>query len=201
MVLRPDEFTDAARQVLHESQQIVQRYLHSQWDAEHVLMALLEQQQGVPADVLAEIGADIPELRQRLHAILEQAPKSSQPSNQIYQTPRVGRLLHSAKAEAERLQDDYISAEHLLIALTQDAQDAAARLLAEHGITQEAVYQALQKVRGGHRVTDPQAESRYRSLDRFTIDLTQLARDGKLDPYRRARQRSRPRDADAHSPH
>ena len=59
MVLRPDEFTDAARQVLHESQQIVQRYLHSQWDAEHVLMALLEQQQGVPADVLAEIGADI----------------------------------------------------------------------------------------------------------------------------------------------
>ena len=182
MVLRPDEFTDAARQVLHESQQIVQRYLHSQWDAEHVLMALLEQQQGVPADVLAEIGADIPELRQRLHAILEQAPKSSQPSNQIYQTPRVGRLLYSAKAEAERLQDDYISAEHLLIALTQDAQDAAARLLAEHGITQEAVYQALQKVRGGHRVTDPQAESRYRSLDRFTIDLTQLARDGKLDP-------------------
>ena len=122
MVLRPDEFTDAARQVLHESQQIVQRYLHSQWDAEHVLMALLEQQQGVPADVLAEIGADIPELRQRLHAILEQAPKSSHPSNQIYQTPRVGRLLYSAKAEAERLQDDYISAEHLLIALTQDAQ-------------------------------------------------------------------------------
>ena len=182
MVLRPDEFTDAARQVLHESQQIVQRYLHSQWDAEHVLMALLEQQQGAPADVLAEIGADIPELRQRLHALLEQAPKSSQPSNQIYQTPRVGRLLYSAKAEAERLQDDYISAEHLLIALTQDAQDAAARLLAEHGITQEAVYQALQKVRGGHRVTDPQAESRYRSLDRFTIDLTQLARDGKLDP-------------------
>ena len=182
MVLRPDEFTDAARQVLHESQQIVQRYLHSQWDAEHVLMALLEQQQGVPADVLAEIGADIPQLRQRLHAILEQAPKSSQPSNQIYQTPRVGRLLYSAKAEAERLQDDYISAEHLLIALTQDAQDAAARLLSEYGIMQEAVYQALQKVRGGHRVTDPQAESRYRSLDRFTIDLTQLARDGKLDP-------------------
>ena len=182
MVLRPDEFTDAARQVLHESQQIVQRYRHTQWDAEHVLMALLEQQQGVPADVLAALDADLPQLRQRLHALLEQTPKTDRPSNQIYQTPRIGRLLYSAKAESERLQDDYISAEHLLIALTQDAQDAAARLLAEHGITQEAVYQALQKVRGGHRVTDPQAESRYRSLERFSIDLTQLAEDGKLDP-------------------
>ena len=182
MVLKPDDFTDAARQVLHDSQQIVQRYLHSQWDAEHVLMALLEQQQGVPADILAEVGADTQQLRQRLHAILEQSPKSNQQSNQIYQTPRIGRLLYSAKAESERLQDNYISAEHLLIALTQDEQDPAARLLAEHGITQEAVYQALQKVRGGHRVTDPQAESRYGSLERFTIDLTELARDGKLDP-------------------
>ena len=182
MVLRPDEFTNAARQVLHDSQQIVQRYRHAQWDAEHILMALLEQQQGVPADVLAEVGADIEQLRRRLHALLEGAPKSAQPSQQIYQTPRIGRLLYSAKAEAERLQDDYISAEHLLIALTQDGQDAAARLLAEHGVTQEAVYQALQKIRGAHRVTDPQAESRYRSLERFTIDLTELARDGKLDP-------------------
>ena len=182
MVLRPDEFTNAARQVLHDSQQIVQRYRHAQWDAEHILMALLEQQQGVPADILAEVGADIEQLRRRLHAILEGAPKSAQPSQQIYQTPRIGRLLYSAKAEAERLQDDYISAEHLLIALTQDGQDAAARLLAEHGVTQEAVYQALQKIRGAHRVTDPQAESRYRSLERFTIDLTELARDSKLDP-------------------
>ncbi len=182
MVLRPDDFTNAARQVLHDSQQIVQRYRHTQWDAEHVLMALLEQQQGVSADVLREVGADTEQLRQRLHAILEQSPKSNQPSNQIYQTPRIGRLLYSAKAEAGRLQDDYISAEHLLVALTQDTQDPAARLLAEHGITQEAVYQALQKVRGGHRVSDPQAESRYGSLERFTIDLTQLAKDGKLDP-------------------
>ena len=182
MVLKPEEFTDAARQVLHDSQQVVQRYRHAQWDAEHVLMALLEQQEGVPADALAEVGADVAQLRRRLHALLEGAPKSAQPSQQIYQTPRIGRLLYSAKAEAERLQDDYISAEHLLIALTQDGQDAAARLLAEHGITQEAVYQALQKIRGAHRVTDPQAESRYRSLDRFTIDLTELARDGKLDP-------------------
>ena len=184
MVLRPDEFTEAARQVLHDSQQIVLRYQHVQWDTEHVLMALLEQQQGVPADVLAEIGADATQLRQRLDALLEQSPKANPQggTQQIHQTPRVSRLLYSAKEESHRLQDDFISSEHLLVAITQDTQDPAASLLAEHGVTQEAVYQALQKVRGTHRVTDPQAESRYGSLERFTIDLTHLARDGKLDP-------------------
>ena len=182
MVLRPDEFTDAARQALHDSQQIVQRYRHMQWDAEHVLMALLEQQGGVVADVLAAIGADARQIMQPLHEAMERTPKANQQTNQIYQTPRASQLLYSAKTESERLQDDYISAEHLLIALTQNEQDPAARLLAAHGVTREAVYQALQSVRGAHRVTDPQAESRYRSLDRFTIDLTQLARDGNLDP-------------------
>ena len=182
MVLKPDDFTDAARQVLHDSQQLVQRYRHTQWDTEHVLMALLEQQQGVSADLLAAIGSDVQQLRQRLRALLEQTSRPSQPTDQIYQTPRIGRLLYGAKAEADRLQDDFISSEHLLIAMTQDEQDASARLLAEHGITKETVYQALQKVRGSHRVTDPQAESRYNSLERFTIDLTQLARESKLDP-------------------
>ena len=184
MVLRPDEFTEAARQVLHDSQQIVLRYRHVQWDTEHVLMSLIEQEQGVPADVLAEIGADVTQLKQRLDALLDQSPKATAQGGtpQIHQTPRVSRLLYSAKEESQRLQDDFISSEHLLVAITQDQQDSAARLLAEHGVTQEAVYQALRKVRGSQRVTDQHAESRYRSLERFTIDLTQLARDGKLDP-------------------
>ena len=182
MVLRPDEFTDAAREALHESQQIVQRYRHIQWDSEYVLMALLERQEGVAADVLREIGADATQMRRRLHDALERLPKTDGKAAQIYQTPRVSRLLYAAKAESERLQDDYISAEHLLIALTQDAQDPAARFLAEFGVTQEAVYQALQKVRGARRVADPRAESHYRSLERYSVDLTQLAKDGKLDP-------------------
>ncbi len=183
MALTPDEFTDAARQTLVESQQAVKRYNHSQWDAEHLLITLLDQQEGVIADILREIGADIPRIRDRARQTLDALPTlSGGNAAQIYQTPRLSRLLYAAKAESERLQDDYISAEHLLIALTSDPQDAAARLLADFGVTQEAVYQALQKVRGGHRVTDPRAESAYRSLERYSVDLTQLARDGKLDP-------------------
>ena len=183
MALRPDEFTDAARQTLVESQQAVKRFNHSQWDAEHVLITLLEQQEGVIADLLTEIGADVPRIRDRARQTLDGLPTLSGGSAApIYQTPRLSRLLYAAKAESERLQDDYISAEHLLIALTSDTQDPAARLLADFGVTQEAVYQALQKVRGDRRVTDPRAESAYRSLERYSIDLTQLARDGKLDP-------------------
>ena len=183
MALRPDEFTDAARQTLVESQQAVKRFNHSQWDAEHVLITLLEQQEGVIADLLTEIGADVPRIRDRTRQTLDSLPTLSGGSAApIYQTPRLSRLLYAAKAESERLQDDYISAEHLLIALTSDTQDPAARLLADFGVTQEAVYQALQKVRGDRRVTDPRAESAYRSLERYSVDLTQLARDGKLDP-------------------
>ena len=183
MALRPDEFTDAARQTLVESQQAVKRFNHSQWDAEHVLITLLEQQEGVIADLLTEIGADVPRIRDRARQTLDRLPTLSGGSAApIYQTPRLSRLLYAAKAESERLQDDYISAEHLLIALTSDTQDPAARLLADFGVTQEAVYQALQKVRGDRRVTDPRAESAYRSLERYSVDLTRLARDGKLDP-------------------
>ena len=183
MALRPDEFTDAARQTLVESQQAVKRFNHSQWDAEHVLITLLEQQEGVIADLLTEIGADVPRIRDRARQTLDALPTlSGGNAVPIYQTPRLSRLLYAAKAESERLQDDYISIEHLLIALTSDTQDPAARLLADFGVTQEAVYQALQKVRGDRRVTDPRAESAYRSLERYSVDLTQLARDGKLDP-------------------
>lgn len=177
------EFTDAAKQTIVESQQAVRLYNHSQWDAEHILITLLNQQQGVIADLLSEIGADVPRIRDRVHKTLDALPTLTGGSAaQLYQTPRLISLIHAAKAESERLQDDYISVEHLLIALTADPQDPAARLLADFGVTQEAVYQALQKVRGGHRVTDPRAESAYRSLERYSIDLTQLARDGKLDP-------------------
>ena len=183
MALTPDNFTDAARQTLVESQQAVKRYNHSQWDAEHLLITLLDQQDGVIADLLSEIDADVPPIRDRARQTLDALPTlSGGNAAQIYQTPRLSRLLYAAKAESERLQDDYISAEHLLIALTAEPQDPAARLLADFGVTQEAVYQALQKVRGGHRVTDPRAESAYRSLERYSVDLTQLARDGKLDP-------------------
>ena len=187
MVLRPEQFTEQAQEVLHNSQELVRRYRHSQWDVEHVLLSLLELENGLPSQILAEMGVPEDQVKARLHQVLEASAKVSQANlsgeaNQIYATPGAARLLDNAKQEAERLKDDYIGAEHLFIAATLESQGNAADVLKEFGVDQERVYQALMEVRGSHRVDDPRAESHYRSLDKYTIDLTKLAADGKLDP-------------------
>ena len=182
MVLRFDDFTEQAQETLGKSQEIVRRYKHSQWDVEHILMALLEHEEGVPAEVLRQLGVTIAAMRARLDELLDQGPKVASESSQIYVAPRAARVLEGAKEEAKRLNDDFIGTEHLLVAVVQEDQGDAAKVLKEFDVDLESVYQALQGVRGGHRVTDQRAESRYRSLEQYSIDLTQLAREGKLDP-------------------
>ena len=182
MVLRPDNFTEQAQEVLRESQEVVRRYRHQQWDAEHILTALLEQKDGIAQELLAELEAPTDAIRANLHRVMDGVPRSVQPATQIFMTPRAEATLSRAKAEADRLGDDFISAEHLLVSLTQEQQGPVAQILEQYGVDTERVYKALHKVRGGHRVTDQRAESRYRSLDRFSIDLTELASTGKLDP-------------------
>ena len=182
MAAQNDQFTNQARQVLQNSQELVRRHRHSQWDVEHILLALLELEDGVPARILSELGAPAGEIRASLHQTLESAPKLTREANQIYGTPRAQRLVENARSEAARLNDEFIGAEHLFIAAVMEQQGASAEILKAHGIDREGVYQALNRVRGSHRVDDPDAESRYRSLERFSIDLTQMARDGRLDP-------------------
>ena len=182
MVLRPDQFTEQAQAVLQASQEVVRRYRHTQWDSEHILMALLEQESGVPADIFREVGVPVQGMRDRLHQLLDQGSKIFNETAQMFDTPRTRALLQRAKREAERMSDEFIGSEHLLVAAIQEDQGDAARVVAEFGINLESVYQALKKIRAGHRVTDPRAESRYQSLERFSIDLTRLAEEGRLDP-------------------
>jgi ATP-dependent Clp protease ATP-binding subunit ClpC len=182
MVIKSDDFTEQAQEVLGTSQEIVRRYRHSQWDVEHILMALLEQEEGVPVEILRKLGVSMPALRARLHGLLDQGPKVAYESSQVYVAPRAATVLERAKAEASRLNDDFIGAEHVLVAVVQENQGDAAKVLAEFGVDLEKVYKALQGIRGAHRVTDQRAESRYRSLERYSIDLTQAARNGDLDP-------------------
>ena len=181
MVLRPERFTEQAREVLGRSQEIVRRYRHNQWDSEHVLLALLEQQDGVAAEVLADIGVSVAELRDRIESMLAQSPKTRGEASQIFATPGVMEMMARAEEESRRFKDEYIGAEHLLLALAQEDAGGVA-LLREFGIDKESVYRALQAVRGSNRITDPKAEERYRSLERYSVDLTALAEEGKLDP-------------------
>jgi len=180
--MTPERFTDQAQEVLAASQELVRRYHHSQWDVEHVLLALLEQEKGITRDILQELGVDIEAVKRRVEAIVGGFPKMAYEGTQIYATPRIPRLLENAGQEADRLKDEFVSTEHLLIAIAGEARGEAATILAEFGVNQEKIYQALQKIRGGHRVTDRQAESKYRSLEKYGHDLTELARQGKLDP-------------------
>ena len=182
MASQQDQFTNQARQVLQNSQELVRRYRHSQWDVEHILLALLELEDGVPARILSELGAPADEIRAALRQGLESAPKLAYEATQIYGTPRAQRLVENSRAEAARLNDDFIGAEHLFIAAVIEPQGLSAEILKAYGMDRERAYQALSQVRGSHRVNDPDAESRYRSLERFSIDLTQMARDGRLDP-------------------
>jgi ATP-dependent Clp protease ATP-binding subunit ClpC len=180
--MKQDKFTEQAQEALALSQQLVRQYKHNQWDVEHILMALLQQEKGLVGDVLQELGVSAEAIKQQVNAVLEQSPKVSYETPQIYATPRVAQVLEGAYAEAQRLKDEFVGTEHIFIAISQSDKGEAARILKSAGITQESVYKALQKIRGGHRVNDARAESKYRSLAKYSRDLTELARQGKLDP-------------------
>ena len=180
--MKPERFTEQAQEVLAASQEMVHRYHHNQWDVEHVLLALLEQEKGITREILQELGVAVEAVKQRVEATLQGFPKVTYETAQIYATPRISTLLENANREADRLKDEFVSTEHLLIAIAGETRGEAAAILNQSGVSQEKIYQALQKIRGGHRVTDRQAESKYRSLEKYGHDLTELARQGKLDP-------------------
>jgi len=180
--LRPERFTEQAQEVLAASQELVRRYRHNQWDVEHILLALLEQEKGIAQEILRELGVDAEAVKRRVEAVLDTFPKLAYEGTQIYATPRISLLLENANHEADRLKDEFVSTEHLFIAIAGEPRGQAVAILGAFGITQEKIYQVLLKIRGGHRVTDRQAESKYRSLEKYGHDLTEMARQGKLDP-------------------
>ena len=182
MVFKESDFTKEAQAVLHLSQELMWKYKHSQWDPEHILLALLEDEKGVPMLIFEELNTASKSLRNRLVSAMESTIGMRYPSSQVYASPRLEALLERSKSESKRLQDDFISTEHFLIALCQEQQGLVVRVFREFNIEIEKVYKALQKIRGGHRVKDENAEQKYQSLDRYTTDLTNLASRGKLDP-------------------
>lgn len=180
--MRQERFTEQAQEALAASQQLVLQFHHNQWDVEHVLLALLQQEAGLVGDILREVGVNVEAVKQQVVAALENVPKVTYQTTQIYATPRINALFTGADAEARRLKDEFIGTEHLLIAIAGEERGEAASILKSFGIDQEKVYRALQKLRGGHRVTDARAESKYRSLEKYGRDLTEFAHQGKLDP-------------------
>ncbi len=179
-----EKFTERARALVQSAQDILTRYQHTQLDTEHLLLAMLEQNDGLAGQVLQRVNADTRALSQATEEALARAPKVqyADQGSQVYITPRIKRVFDLAKEEAQRLQDSYIGVEHLLLGLVKEGEGGAARILKAQGVDEEKLYRALQAVRGSARVTDENPEEKYRMLERFSRDLTLLAREDKIDP-------------------
>ena len=184
-MMRFDRFTERAQEAAQRAAEIIQRYGHNQIDTEHILLALIEQPQGVIPQLLEILKIDSENFKERLDYILRTSPKANifgGGAGQVFITPRVKRIIDQANQEANRLKDEYISTEHIFLAILNERNTPSARLLNDIGITRQRVLDAVEELRGGQKVTDPKAESRYRTLEKYSHDLTTMAHEGKLDP-------------------
>jgi ATP-dependent Clp protease ATP-binding subunit ClpB len=179
-----NRFTEKLQEAVRAAQSMAIRHGHQQIDVEHLLAALLEQENGLAPSILAKAGLAPDAVLRRLETELGRMPKVSGPSggpDQVYVTARLNRVLTAAEDEARKLKDEYISVEHILLALTDDSGPAG-RILKEFGLNRERLMQALREVRGNQRVTSQNPEATYEALERYGRDLTKLAAQNKLDP-------------------
>jgi len=179
--MRLDKFTLKAQEAIQDTQRIAESLGHQQIEPEHILKAIVSQSEGIIPSLLKKIGADPVEILNELERHLEGLPKVSGVTGQLYISPRFKEVLEKAFSEAESMKDEYVSLEHLLLAIVED-KGFGAKLLNKYGVTRDAILMALKSIRGVHRITDPNPEDKYQALERFGKDLTALAKKGALDP-------------------
>ena len=187
-MMRFDRFTEKAQEAAMRALEILQRYKHTQVDTEHLFLALIQQTGGSVPQLLTKMDVPPAVIAQKLERVLENAPKSAAsnlgaiPTTQVFITPRLKRVLDVANEEAARLKDEYISTEHLFLAIASERNTPSANILREAGVSKERIYAVIAELRGGQRVTEPNAESKYQVLEKYGRDLTLAAKQGKLDP-------------------
>jgi len=178
-----EKFTLKAQEALQEAKAIAERKSHQQIDVEHLLLALIGQKEGIVIPILQKLGANPDLIVSQLEAELNRIPQvTGGGAGQVYISSRLNEIFNAAWKEAERLMDEYLSTEHLLIAISDEKQGASTQILRRNGVTKDAIFRVLQEIRGPHRVTDQNPEEKYQALKRFSRDLTEEARKGKLDP-------------------
>src|SRR5258707_368735 len=180
--MRMDKLTVKAQEAIQAAQSLADQGNHQAIEPEHLLLALLQQQEGVVGPLLGKLGARPEALAGKVRAEVDKLPAVRGGGGRQYASPRFEGMINRAREEAERLKDEYVSTEHLLIAIAQEKGGVSARLLAAAGVTPEAIYRSLVEVRGSQRVTDPNPEDKYQALQRYSKDLTEQARKGQLKP-------------------
>jgi ATP-dependent Clp protease ATP-binding subunit ClpB len=179
--MRLDKLTIKSQEALQQAHTLAEKRSHQAIDVEHLLFALLGQKEGVVVSLLQKLGVPVTSLAERLQKALDRFPQVTGVTGQTFITPRLKKIIEGAEAEAEALKDDYVSTEHLLVSMLQDSGEAG-KALKDFGISREKILNALVSIRGVQRITDPNPEEKYQALEKYSRDLTDLARKGKLDP-------------------
>ncbi len=177
-----NRYTEKAQEAILRSQGLAMEYGHPQIEPEHLLAALLEQADGVVPQVILRLGGDPQRMRGDLEQVLSRRPRVQGATGQPGLAPATVRILQAAEREAKSLRDEYVSTEHILLAMADTSAGEISRFLAAYGVNRDAVLRALHTIRGGQRVTTQTPESTYAALEKYGRDLTQLAQQGKLDP-------------------
>ena len=182
--MRLDKLTIKAQEAIQEAQQLAQSKGQQQIESVHLLSALIEQEQGIVGPILEKLGANKDFVYSKCQDVIERLPQVSSPAGfgQVYISPELNEILNAAWEEAMGLKDEYLSTEHILLAMSGKQDSTVGRILMDAGVKRDALLRALQSFRGSHRVTDPNPEDKYKALERYSRDLVQLARQGKLDP-------------------
>lgn len=185
------KFTQKAQEALMNAQSVAARYKHQQVDNEHLMIALLEQEDGLIPHLLEKINATDPKVKvdniqEEVERYLAGLPKVSGPSgavDQMYITSRLNSMLDQAAKEAQNMKDEYVSVEHILLAMLNEGRAGVlGRILLDNGLSRDKVMRALASIRGSQRITSPTPEATYEALEKYGRDLTKAAAQGKLDP-------------------
>jgi ATP-dependent Clp protease ATP-binding subunit ClpB len=181
--MRFDKFTLKVQEALQEAQALANNYGHQALEVEHLLAALLVQPEGITREILKKMGVDPQDVENEIKKSLGTLPKvEGSGTGQAYITPRLNKVFDNALVEAARLKDEYVSAEHIMLAIVEEKEGAAGKLLRGRGITKDTIFKALVEIRGSQRITDPNPEEKYQALKRYARDFNELARKGAFDP-------------------
>jgi ATP-dependent Clp protease ATP-binding subunit ClpB len=183
MKMRFDKFTLKVQEALQEAQGAASQMGHQALDVEHLFLSLLKQPEGIVSEIVRKLGPDPRRIEAEIRKALDRLPKVEGASGgQVYITPRLNRVLDAAIVEAARMKDEYVSAEHILIAAADEKEGALSKILAANGVSKDAILRVLVEIRGNQRITDPNPEEKYQALTKYAKDFNELAKNGSFDP-------------------
>jgi len=179
--MRLDKFTIKSQELISQAQSLASRGQHQQIEPEHLLAAMTADKEGIAVSIFQKLGVSPDRISGDVTGLLERLPRVTG-GGEVYISQRSRSILESAFSQAEGMKDEYVSVEHILLALLAEKDSPGAKMLLENGVSAEGVLKVLKEVRGSQRITDPNPEEKYQALDKYSRDLTELARRGKLDP-------------------